>query len=331
MPLRSSSQTAFEVASILQTESFAIWAGFGARRASKQVRELARRTGARVMCSPRGKGIFPESDPQYLGVTGFGGHGKVLDYMSEQRPAYILVLGTRLGEFTSFWDPDMVPTKGFIHVDLDSEVPGAAYPDVNTIGVQAEIGSFLDTLLMHIKPRPRRPIPGIQRETAPIPDPRKTGPVRPDFLMEMIQRIVVEREQAPVITEAGNAFAWGTHSLHFDSPDRYRVSTGFGSMGHAVTGVLGMAMARRGKAVAIAGDGAMLMNSEISTAAQYRIPAVWIVLNDSAYAMVEQGMKMVGIPAFATEIPNADFAMIAKGMGADGVRVEREEDVAMAL
>ena len=332
IPLRASSVTASECLQILAQESFVIWAGFGARRAWKQVRELARRTGAPVMCSPRGKGIFPESDPQYLGVTGFGGHDKVVRYMTEQRPTYALVLGTRLGEFTSFWDEDMVPTKGFIHVDIDPEVPGAAYPDVNTIGIQAEVGSFLDAVLAQL---PRRQVP---RAPVNLPSPpelvqvaRTSGPVRPDFLMTMIQRVIVDETDAPIITEAGNAFAWGTHSLHFDDPNRYRVSTGFGSMGHAVTGVIGIALARRGKAVALAGDGAMLMNSEISTAVQYKIPAVWIVLNDSAYGMVFQGMNTVGIKPIETEIPHADFVMIARGMGAEGIRVEREEDVVAAL
>src|SRR5262249_26706397 len=136
---------------------------------------------------------------------------------------------------------------------------------------------------------------------------------------------------APIITEAGNAFAWGTHHLRFDMPGRYRVSTGFGSMGHAVTGVIGMAIARKGKAFALAGDGAMLMDSEISTAVQYKIPAVWIVLNASAYGMIEQGMSALGFKPVETEIPHADFAMIARGMGAEGVRVEREEDVLPAL
>jgi acetolactate synthase-1/2/3 large subunit len=284
------------------------------------------------MCSPRGKGIFPETDPQYLGVTGFGGHKRVLEDMTERRPAYILVLGTRLGEFTSFWDADMVPEKGFIHVDLDYEVPGAAYPDVPTIGIQADVGSFLDALLAQM---PCRDADArgwdVRRERGPEMAIRESGAVRPDFLMAMIQRVIVERSDAPIITEAGNAFAWGTHSLRFNAPSRYRVSTGFGSMGHAVTGVIGMAFARRGKAVAIAGDGAMLMNSEISTAVQYRIPAVWIVLNDSAYGMVEQGMATVGIPAIATKIPHANFVTIAKGMGGDGVRVEREADVEKAL
>jgi acetolactate synthase-1/2/3 large subunit len=329
-PLRSCSETAEECARVLQRESFAIWVGFGARGAARQVRELAHRTGARVLCSPRGKGIFPESDLQFVGVTGLGGHARVGEYMREERPAHLLVLGTRLGELTSYWDRNLVPSKGFIHIDVDGDVPGAAYPDVPTVGIQGEVASFLDALLAHIPPRERSPRMLQVVRDAP-PEPRRHGKIRPDFLMAMIQRVIVERTDAPVITEAGNSFVWGTHCLRFDTPGRYRVSTAFGSMGHAVTGVLGIALARRGKAVAIAGDGAMLMNSEISTAVQHRIPAVWIVLNDAGYGMVEQGMQIVGIPPFATEIPTTDFATLATAMGATGVRVDREEDVAGAL
>jgi acetolactate synthase-1/2/3 large subunit len=331
LPLRSADATAAECAQILKGEPFALWVGFGARHAARQIRELVERTGAPVMCSPRGKGIFPEDDARFLGVTGFGGHESVFHYMAEDRPAYILVLGTRLGEFTSFWSEDMVPAKGFIHVDIDRDAPGVAYPDVNTIGIQADIRSFTEALVRRF---PRRESISYRRRPRPVGHlipPRSDGPVRPDFLMQEIQAVIVEGSDAPLITEAGNAFAWGTHSLRFASPGRYRVSTGYGSMGHAVTGVIGAALACRGKAVAIAGDGAMLMNSEVSTAVQYQIPAVWIVLNDSSYGMIKQGMTMQGLEPVETEIPHADFAKIAEGMGAAGIRVEHERDLVAAL
>lgn len=41
-------------------EPFAIWAGFGARRAAAELRAFAEKTGAPVMLTPRGKGIFPK-------------------------------------------------------------------------------------------------------------------------------------------------------------------------------------------------------------------------------------------------------------------------------
>lgn len=149
--------------------------------------------------------------------------------------------------------------------------------------------------------------------------------------MNAIQRIIVEGSDALVITEAGNSFAWGNHILQFTKPGRYRVSTGFGAMGHAVTGVVGAAKARNGKAVAIVGDGAMLMNSEVSTAVKYQIPAVWIILNDGRYNICEQGMVYLGLKGADAIIPQADFVKIAQGMGSDGIRVERESDILSAL
>jgi acetolactate synthase-1/2/3 large subunit len=75
------------------------------------------------------------------------------------------------------------------------------------------------------------------------------------------------------------------------------------------------------------------MNNEVSTAVQYGVAAVWIVLNDARYGMVEQGLRGLGLPVGteATSIPRCDFAAIARAMGADGVRVEREHDLDAAI
>lgn len=320
-----------ECAELLAHEKFVIWAGFGARHAAGLVQELAERTGARVMCTPRGKGVMPEQHPLYLGVSGLGGHAKVNEYMRRVNVDRVLVLGTRLGEMSSFWSPDLVPPGGLVHVDLDMDAFGTAYPDVPTLAVQAEIGAFVRDLL--------RALPLDSDLTPPLSLPapatdlvvRTDGAVRPSFLMQAVQREIVQGSSAVVMTEAGNSFALGSHHLRFSGPGRYRVSTSFGSMGQAAAGVLGAALANDNKAVAIVGDGAMLMLNEINTAANYGIGAVWIVLNDARYGMIEQGMQSVGWKPFETDFPRADFVAIARAMGGDGIRVEREEDLAAAL
>ena len=316
-----------ECLKLLARKPFAIWVGFGARNAAEPIKQLAERTGAAVMCSPRAKGIFPETHPQYLGVTGFSGHETVLKYMETQRPDYILVLGTRLGEPTSFWSPAMLPNQAFIHVDIDPDVPGTAYPSANTFAIHSEIEVFVNNLLKHLPPRLSTPL----LPDSPTPLLPCSSPVRPEFLMNAIQKAIVEGSEAIVMAEAGNSFAWATHFLKFDRPYRYRISTGVGAMGHAATGVVGAALGWHDKAVAIVGDGAMLMNSEINTAVKYEAPAVWIVLNDARYNMCDQGMNLQGLTGVDAHIPPADFVKIAQGMGADGVRVERESDLEVAL
>ncbi len=335
-----------ECVRMLAAAPFVIWVGFGARGAAREVRALAERTGAMVMCSPRAKGVFPERHPQFLGVTGAGGYGRAEAYMKHQRPDHVLVLGTRLGETTSYWEPEFVPARSFVHVDVDPEVPGSAYPHAATYAVHSDVKTFLDGLLRAWPARgpvpttesapPAPPRSGFRaRETPEAPSPscvlRRDGPVRPAVLMDAVQRLVVDASDALVMTEAGNAFIWGNNLLRFDEPGRYRVSLAFGSMGHVTAGVVGAALASGRKAVAIVGDGSMLMNSEVSTAVQHRARAVWIVFNDAGYGIVEQGMRAQGFRPTDTSIPRADFAMIARGMGADGVRVEHEAELDAAL
>lgn len=317
-------------AQLLSEGSFAIWVGFGARGAAVAIRQLAERTGAAVMCSPRGKGIFPEDHPQFVGVTGLGGHDSVHAYIQQQPPRRILVLGTRLGEPTSFWSADMVPEEGFIHVDIDPQVPGVAYPWVSALPVQSDIKVFVEALLKHGVAGPDRAVTLPHPAPAPLPN-GPNRPVRPEALMAAIQRVIVADSEAIVLAESGNAFTWSTHYLQFREPGRYRVSTGVGAMGHTVTGVIGAAQGRQGKAVAIVGDGAMLMNNEISTAVKYQLPTVWIVLNDARYNMCAQGMERLGLEGADPFFPQTDFVQIARGMGAEGIRVEQESELDAAL
>jgi acetolactate synthase I/II/III large subunit len=297
------------------------------------VRALARVSGAKVMCSPRAKGIFPEDHPQFLGVTGLGGHAAVAEYLRKAQPTRTLVLGSRLGEFTSFWQSEFLPPAGFMHVDLDPEVFGAAYPSAPTHAIQCEIDAFVRAVVAewpNEEPASSRADDDAMCATAPL-RVRAGKTVRPSYLMNAIQRCIVEESDAIVLTEAGNSFALGSQHLRFRTPGRYRVSAGFGSMGHATAGVLGAALAGRAKAVAIVGDGAMMMQSEVNTAVQYRSPAVWIVLNDARYGMIEQGMRSLQWTPFETDFPRGDFVLIAKGLGAEGIRVDREVDVDAAL
>ncbi|MBE8996894.1 thiamine pyrophosphate-binding protein [Nostoc sp. LEGE 12447] len=328
----ASEETIAECVQLLSDGPFAIWVGFGARFAAKEIRQLAERTGAAVMCSPRAKGIFPEDHSQFVGVTGFGGHESVFRYMREQRPRHILVLGTRLGEFTSFWNPEMIPRQGFLHVDIDPKVPGSAYPSVETLAIHSDVRLFVKALLRYFpESLSLSTALSLSRPAHNVVHPCTSNLVLPNILMNGIQQVIVEGSDALVLAEGGNSFAWAINFLQFSKPGRFRASTGFSAMGHTCTGIVGAALARRGKAVAIVGDGAMLMNSEVNTAVAYQIPAVWIVLNDGRYNMCEQGMKYVGFKGVDATIPQVNFVKTAQGMGADGIRVETEYDIQAAL
>ncbi len=253
--------------------------------------------------------------------------------MVQDKPEWVLVLGTRLGEATSFWDRDLLPHQGFLHVDLDPtrarhrlsrlphpgdpfrhrqlpRRPSGLLPGQNRAASLRKVLSFEDSVPLRLAGR---------------------GPVRPQILMQALQRNVVDRTDAFVLAECGNSFAWCNHYLRFDEPGRYRVSTLFGSMGHSAAGVVGAALASGRKAFAVVGDGAMLMNSEVSSAAQYQAQAVWIVLNDAGYGMCRDGQRMLGLAGTHIDFPQVDFVDWSRAQGADGVRVETEDMLELAL
>lgn len=326
-----------QCAALLAAEPFAVWVGFGAWNASGALRAFVDATGAPVMCSPRAKGLLSEDHPCFVGVTGMGGHADATTaFMRAYAPRRVLVLGTRLGEPTSFWNNALVPPDGFIHVDVDPAVPGVAFPRAGTFAVQADAGAFLEALLAAWPAgTPKRPVPVLPRphpaHPAPGGDGHDASRIRPAVLMTAIQRLVVDQGDAVVLAESGNAFTWATHYLRFSKPNCYRVSTNLGSMGHAATGVIGAAIVR-GSAVAIVGDGAMLMNSEVNTAVKRQARALWIVLNDGRYNMCFQGMAALGMSGVADAVfPPVDFAKQAQALGAQGMRVEREDALEAAL
>ena len=319
-----------ECVALLTAEPVALWIGHGARAASEGIRSLAERLGAPVLCSPRAKGIFPENHELFVGVTGMGGHDRVQSYMSENPPKRILVLGTRLGEPTSFWNPTMVPAKGFIHVDIDPDVPGVAYPQAFTLPVQADVSTFVSAVLDKLPAANVSKHLPTPHAAQPSPEPAANLKIRPEIVMGAIQRVAIEKHDCLIMAESGNSFTWATHYLRFTRAGRYRVSTGVGSMGHFAAGVVGAALAGQQTSVAIVGDGALLMNNEISTAVKLGAPAVWVVLNDSRYNMCEQGMAVLGLKADA-QIPFVDFSLLARALGADGEVVESELNLDKAL
>ena len=133
----------------------------------------------------------PESHPLYLGLTGAAGHDHVKQYTREHPIEECVILGTRLGEGSSYWADHLVPARGFIHVDIDPAAIGTSFTSVGVLGVQSDAGAFLRCLRRLLPaaqaPSTLRPLP-----PEPVLEARSEGDVRPQFLMQVIQRRIVE-------------------------------------------------------------------------------------------------------------------------------------------
>jgi acetolactate synthase-1/2/3 large subunit len=319
----------------LEDETAALWVGHGALGARDAIIRFVEEASLPVITSPRAKGLLPENHPLLVGVSGAGGSPDVQRFFASWSPRHVLVVGTRLGEVTSFLSPVLTPTDSWIHVDLDETAFGAAFPSIPGRGIISDAERFFEALQARAAQTgwlARRGVPSrFARSPRQVLEPRTQGRVRPSYLMQVLQEVVVERTDALVMSESGTAFTWCNAHLRFDEPGRYRTSAAWGSMGHFTTGCVGAALCGARRVVAVVGDGAMLMNNELNTAAQYEADVLWIVLNDAQYGLNKHGMLALGMRPIETQMPVTDFVAFARSQGANGASVASEQDLARAL
>src|SRR5204863_9269010 len=165
-------------------------------------------------------------------------------------------------------------------------------------------------------------------------------PVRPERLMNALSRVVPEN--SIFATDVGVHHNWVVQLWKSRLPRHLLQSWGLAAMGYAASGILGAKLAKPDvPAVAVVGDGSFMMTPHIlATAAEYEIPAVWVVWNNYGYCSIRDlqlGNFKTGelATSFANDrtgaLQNTDFAMLARSMGVAGSRVEKPGDLEGAL
>lgn len=86
------------------------------------------------------------------------------------------------------------------------------------------------------------------------------------------------------------------------------------------------------KVVSVTGDGCFLMaSSDFATAVEYGLNPVIVILNDRQYGMIVGMQQGAYGRSYQTELNGPDFVAFARSFGADGVRVERPDQMRDAL
>jgi pyruvate dehydrogenase (quinone)/pyruvate oxidase len=82
----------------------------------------------------------------------------------------------------------------------------------------------------------------------------------------------------------------------------------------------------------LTGDGSFMMTmQEIITAVRYSLPVVIIIFNNGCYLLEQHRMEQNNMEPFGTDMPKLDLVKVAKGCGAEGIRVTQPEHLHAAL
>jgi acetolactate synthase-1/2/3 large subunit len=302
-----------------------------------------------VATTPFGKGVFDARHPLHLGAT--GRNGPYAANAACRNADVILALGTRFDDrATSAWLPGLtyrIPPTRLIHVDIDPAEIGRNFQPA--IGIVADARLALEQLLAHRPDRTVRReawlarIDGWRKKWDAATKSARTSdavPIRPERLVADVRRVVPE--DGIVLVDVGAHHNWMVAEYGAWKARTLLQTWGYASMGFGVAGPLGAKLAAPDRAVVtVCGDGGFVMNaSAVLTAVEYEIPVVWLVWNNAGFSVIRD--QQLGYFGHGRELAtmfrdkhgrlvSADYAAMARSMGAEGATVEKPADLAGQL
>ena len=265
-----------------------------------------------------GLGVFPSSDPQYIGMLGM--HGETSTNYIVREADLFIALGARFDDRATGRVKDFCPNATIIHVDIDpAEIDKIKK---SCFAVNGDVRTVIEALIPRVKDDPRKDWNDfitqikIKHPSTLIPDP--FHPVN------IIKKIAGFADPQTIITtDVGQHQMWTAQAYTFSLPRTFLTSGGLGTMGFGLPVAIGAALANPGRPViCFSGDGSFLMNiQELATLADLNLPVKIIILNNRHLGLVRQQQELFYEGnIFASEfISNPDFSGIANQFSVRGI------------
>jgi acetolactate synthase-1/2/3 large subunit/sulfoacetaldehyde acetyltransferase len=307
------------------------WAGAG-----ELVVRLAAQQSIPIITAYGRNDAVPNDHPLYIGPLGRAGAPEAA--AACRRADLLLVVGSRLGQFTSFYDDRYIRSGiPIVQIDIDPRDIGRHYPVA--VGIAADAGLSLAALLAALGPEAApKTREAWLREAATLRGQRQArlaGEARLDARPIKPQRVYAElrRILAPdtiVALDAGAAPAYGYDRLHFSRARTFLTPLDLGGLGFALPEAVGAKLGRpEAPVLAIHGDGGFLMNAqELETAVRHGIAVATLVLNNNcwgserAYQKHFYDARYVGV-----DLGNPRYDRFAELFGARGYYVEAPDQI----
>lgn len=315
--------------------------------------QLAEFLGAPVTVTWMGKGTIPEDHELYAWPC--GDLGSISGNTLAQEADVVLAVGCRFTDRTasSFRRGvtfNIPPTK-LIHVDIDPYEIGKNYPV--EVGIVGDARATLEDLLLSLRgfaaPRDYRVTRYFERiqdlkaqwnEALRSTRESKSSPMTISRALAETRRVL--KRDGIVVTGAGNPQSQVFTEFPVYGSRQHVTPGGFSAMGFEVPGAIGAKLAAPDRQVlAIVGDGSFLQTiQELAMAAQYDIPAVFLVMNNYGWECIKnlQTLQFGPDRVIATSFKkrdgtpfSADLTGVAQGFGCHAERVDNPAQLGDAL
>ena len=359
-------KTLNEAAELLASAKFpVILAGGGVVMgdAVEECKALAERLGAPVVNGYLRNDSFPASHPLWAGPLGYQGSKAAMKLIAQAD--VVVALGSRMGPFGTLPQHglDYWPKNAKI-IQIEADHTNLGLVKKITVGICGDAKAAAAALLQRIQGKTlacdatkAQRAATIKAEKAAwekeldewtherdaysldvIEEAKGEGGAGPSGWLHPRQ-VLRELEKAMpahvmVSTDIGNINSVANSYLRFEEPRSFFAPMSFGNCGYALPTIIGAKVAAPHRpAVSYAGDGAWGMSmSEIMTCVRHDIPVTAVVFHNRQWGAEKKNQVDFYNRRFvAGELDNQSFAGIAKAMGAEGIVVDKLEDVGKAL
>ncbi|HJN14808.1 MAG TPA: biosynthetic-type acetolactate synthase large subunit, partial [Armatimonadota bacterium] len=273
---------------IAESEKPLLYVGGGVVSANgrDEIRALAKKTDIYVVNTLLGKGAFPETDSQSLGMPGM--HGTAYASYAINHCDLMIAVGARFDDRVTGDLKTFAPGAKVIHIDVDpAEIGKNRDADVGILG---DAKLVLAQMVEAVDERKRGAWEDHldeYRAEHPLFIPACEG-VYPQYVVNEIFNVT--NGEAIVATEVGQHQMWAAQLYRCAEPRQFLSSGGLGAMGFGFPAAIGAQVASPDMPVFnIAGDGSIQMNiQELATCVHEKLPIKVAILNNGTLGMVRQ-------------------------------------------
>jgi acetolactate synthase-1/2/3 large subunit len=299
--------------------------------ASDALRRVMEKGQIPVTTTMLGLGAVDENHPLALKMLGM--HGSAGANFAIQGCDCLVALGARFDDRVTAKLEAFAPHAKVVHVDIDpASISKNVRVDVPVVGDARDI---LEKLLPLIECPDRSPwltqIAAWRAKYAFRYEP-SNGKIKPQQVVESLGRLT--NHDAIIATGVGQHQMFTAQYYGWKRPRQIISSGGLGTMGFGVPAAIGAQFANPGATVIdIDGDGSFSMTmQEVITAVHYQQPVKFVVLDNGYLGMVRQWQQLFWGKRYSGVVnPRPDFAMVAQGFGAKGMRVSTPGELGDAL
>lgn len=326
---------------IEQAKNPIVLAGNGAvrRRAVRQLRRFARKTGIGVVNTFMGKGAMPRDDDHCLFTLGLQSRDHA-NFAIDQADV-VISIGYDLVEYSpDYWNSR--PTeKKIVHIDfLPAEVDDHYLVSVDVV---ADIADALWQINEEINRRheSRLPLFDITQRAAlrqtiledfALEKDDDSFPMKPQKVLWEVRNLLGPEDI--LLSDVGAHKMWISRYYQCDEANTCLISNGFCSMGFALPGSIGAKIAHPERRVlSINGDAGFLMNAQdLETAVRLKLNVVAMIWVDGEYGLIKwkQQNRFQG-RHFDLTFSNPDFELLAKAYGMWGKTLTAPDQLVPAL